>query len=93
MTRTQIQLPDNLYRSARELAKNKEISLAELVRRGLEYMITVSSCEPDPSWEMPEPKHLGGSDPFKNPEWRYQIHKRELMAAESNEPYINDSMS
>lgn len=40
MTRTQIQLPDDLYRRAKELAADREISLAELVRNGLEYMLS-----------------------------------------------------
>ena len=35
MNRTQIQLPDELYRSAKALAERKEISLAELVRRDM----------------------------------------------------------
>ena len=39
MTRTQIQLPDELYRRAKELAADREISLAELVRNGLEHML------------------------------------------------------
>ena len=40
VTRTQIQLPDKLYRRAKELAADREISLVELVRNGLEYMLT-----------------------------------------------------
>ena len=40
MTRTQIQLPDDLYRRAKALAADREISLAELVRNGLEYMLS-----------------------------------------------------
>jgi len=35
MTRTQIQLPDALYAQAQRLAEREEMSLAELVRRGL----------------------------------------------------------
>ena len=42
MKRTQIQLPDALYSAASGLAASKEISLAELVRRGLEYMLSVA---------------------------------------------------
>ena len=40
MTRTQIQLPDDLYRRAKALAADREISLAELVRNGREYMLS-----------------------------------------------------
>ena len=35
MTRTQIQLPDDLYQRAKEFAADREISLAELIRNGL----------------------------------------------------------
>jgi len=55
MVRTQIQLPDELYRRARHLAKAREISLAELTRRGLEQILAVypePSAPPD-KWEFP----------------------------------------
>ena len=71
MTRTQIQLPDALYSKAKQIAQQQEISLAELVRRGLEHMIRLyppnekSSLE----WSLPRARALGA---FKAPvqEWR-----------------------
>ncbi|EPG66193.1 hypothetical protein [Leptospira wolffii] len=61
MIRTQIQLPDELYDKAKRLAEAKEISLAELTRRGLEYLIhsypEATSVHRD--WEIPESKPLG----------------------------------
>ena len=39
MIRTQIQLPDHVYARARRVAKAKEISLAELARRGIEAIL------------------------------------------------------
>ena len=39
MVRTQIQLPDQVYARARRVAKAKEISLAELARRGIEAIL------------------------------------------------------
>jgi hypothetical protein len=61
MVRTQIQLPDEIYRRARQLARSREISMDELVRRSLELLI---SQYPDPGstledWRMPKPMHLG----------------------------------
>ena len=47
MTRTQIQLPDALYAQAKRLAERQEMSLAELVRRGLEHMIRVHRAGDD----------------------------------------------
>ncbi len=61
MVRTQIQLPDELYDKAKRLAEAKEISLAELTRRGLEYLIH-SYPEPETIkriWNVPEPINLG----------------------------------
>ena len=39
MIRTQIQLPDHVFERARRVAKAKEISLAELARRGIETIL------------------------------------------------------
>lgn len=55
MTRTQIQLPDDLYRRAKAFAERKELSLAEMTRRGLELFL---ARYPDPEnssggWKLP----------------------------------------
>ena len=83
MTRTQIQLPDALYRQAKAVAAAREISLAELVRNGLEYMLRVSAgAEADPdAWILPEPAALGETDPFAEPDWRMRLHSREVAEA------------
>jgi hypothetical protein len=39
MTRTQIQLPDELYQRAKRFAAEREMSLAEITRRGLELLL------------------------------------------------------
>jgi hypothetical protein len=41
MVRTQVQLPDDLYRDAKRVAEEHEITLAEVVRGGLEHMIRI----------------------------------------------------
>jgi hypothetical protein len=54
MIKTQVQVPDELYRKAKALAKAKEWSLAEVFRRGLEYITTVN--DPDrveKNWKLP----------------------------------------
>jgi hypothetical protein len=38
MIKTQVQIPDELYQKAKQIAKDREWSLAEVMRRGLEYM-------------------------------------------------------
>jgi len=61
MVRTQIQLPDDVYARARKLCESREISLAELARRGIEYILSVYSQEPPPEegWSLPKPRRLG----------------------------------
>jgi hypothetical protein len=39
MVKTQVQIPDALYREAKRLAAENEMSFAEVVRRGLEEII------------------------------------------------------
>jgi len=89
MKRTQIQLPDWLFAEARKVAESKEISLAELIRRGLEYMIAVTpGAERDHAqWELPGPHALESRDPFKAPEWREQLHTERLRVAEDGASY------
>ena len=61
MTRTQIQLPDDVYARARKVCKTREISLAELARRGLEYILSVYAPGPGETgeWRPPKPRRLG----------------------------------
>ncbi len=61
MTRTQVQLPDELYRRAKRLAAAREVSLAELIRKGLEYILA-THAPPEQSqthWEPPKPGRMG----------------------------------
>ncbi len=61
MTRTQIQLPDDTFARAKKLCEAREISLAELARRGIEYILSVYSTEQQASqeWHPPTPRNLG----------------------------------
>ena len=61
MTRTQIQLPDALYDRAKRVAAAKEISLAELTRRGLELLLDQYPApeEREPSWSLPLIEGMG----------------------------------
>ena len=91
MKRTQIQLPDWLFVAARETAQRKEISLAELVRRGLEYMVAVTPGAKlgDREWDLPQPHALAARDPFAEQDWRERIHTERLHVAESREGYAS----
>ena len=41
MIRTQVQLPDDLYRQVKRIAAEQETTLADVIRRGLEHMVRV----------------------------------------------------
>ena len=58
MVRTQIQLPDQLYREVQRVARDQEWSIAEVIRRGAESVIRAypSLKQKDPSgWKLPAP--------------------------------------
>ncbi len=63
MVRVQIQLPDGLYREAKRLCEEREMSLAELARRGIEHAVTVlNRGRKGAPWLPPQPQPLGWSD-------------------------------
>ncbi|MBT4822344.1 MAG: ribbon-helix-helix protein, CopG family [Lentisphaerae bacterium] len=61
MVRTQIQLPDELYAEAKRIAREREMSLAEVVRRAIELIAhaypPVDRAGVD--WTPPAPRRLG----------------------------------
>jgi hypothetical protein len=61
MRRTQIQLPDETYARAQKICEAREIPFAELARRGIEYILSVYSQDPeaDQEWQPPKPRKLG----------------------------------
>ena len=78
MTKTQIQLPDDMYERAKRLAARQEWSLAELCRRGIEYILSVypeGQVEGE-RWRFPDPVDLGDQDPFADPDWRVRHNQR-----------------
>jgi hypothetical protein len=61
MIRTQIQLPDALYRDLKRVAQEREMSLAEVLRRGAEYITQAYRplTQPRGAWKLPGPLDLG----------------------------------
>ncbi len=55
MIRTQIQLPDDLYQRAKAFAAERELSLAEITRRGIELFLDrfPSAGAPQGCWQLP----------------------------------------
>jgi hypothetical protein len=72
MTKTQVQIPDGLYNAAKRIARDREWSFAEVVCRGLEYVVRIypplETSEPE-AWQPPKPVRLGC---FRSPpeNWR-----------------------
>jgi hypothetical protein len=72
MIKTQVQLPDRLYREAKRVAAEREMSLAEVIRRGLEYITAayppLADVRPG-EWTPPAARRLGA---FRSPAdtWR-----------------------
>lgn len=71
MVRTQIQLPDELYAEAKRIAREREMSLAEVVRRAVELIARAYPpvAQPGEDWAPPAPRRLGS---FLTPaeDWR-----------------------
>ena len=60
MIKTQVQIPDHLYEEAKRIAREYEMSFAEVVRRGLERL--APSYPPrrlQEKWSPPKPRKLG----------------------------------
>lgn len=54
MIRMQIQLPDELYRRAKRFATQRELSLAELTRQGLQLLLAhYPDDPPTKEWRIP----------------------------------------
>lgn len=63
--------------------------MAELVRRGLEYMLAVvPGTKADGAWQLPPGHDLRADDPFVQEDWRSALHIRDLqVVAEAQAPY------
>ena len=61
MVKTQVQIPDALFREAKRLAAENEMSFAEVVRRGLEEIIKhhPPGRTKAEAWDLPPPFDMG----------------------------------
>jgi hypothetical protein len=65
MKKTQIQVPEDLYREIKAFAQAREWSLAETFRRGAELLLEVYDWQPQPPsvpWEPPASHEVGWQD-------------------------------
>ena len=76
MIKTQIQLPEGVYRRLKQISLQIDLSLAELIRRGAEYIVNSYDKPPDKDWEFP----VLGNSKFKSSDsskWREWANNRE----------------
>jgi hypothetical protein len=61
MIKTQIQFPGRLYREAKRIAAEHEMSFAEVVRRGVEEVVKLYPPDRTPPgrWQLPAARDLG----------------------------------
>lgn len=63
MTKTQIQVPEKLFKEVRAFAKKREWTLAETFRRGAELLLQVypdtTAATPNAAWAPPTSKRVG----------------------------------
>ena len=76
MVKTQVQIPDSLFESAKRIASENEMSFAEVVRRGLEEIIKhhPPMRQKASEWSLPAPIDLG-SPLLKEKEWTEVCHE------------------
>ena len=79
MTKTQIQVPEELFRDLRAFAKQREWSLAETFRRGAELLLQVYPQSPGPEGEAWTPPTSG------------QVGWKALSAAQLREAALADA--
>jgi len=78
MIKTQVQIPDHLYREAKRIADEYELSFAEVVRRGLERLIPAfPRRDTAGAWSLPVLDLGLKLDPFADPGWREKANLTE----------------
>ena len=75
MVKTQVQLPEHLYREGKRIALEYEMSFADVVRRGLERVIpSFPPRTQGTAWSLPELDLGLKRDPFADPDWRESLN-------------------
>jgi hypothetical protein len=60
MKRTQVQVPDPLYREVKRVAILQDWSVSEVFRRAVEQMVAQYPPNKHPgTWTLPEPREMG----------------------------------
>ena len=89
MVKTQVLLPNDLYRRAKQFAASNELPVAEVIRRGTELLLDVHPCgtmTPPAHWVPPQSSDCG---------WRGLTAKqiRDTLWQDAGMNHPNDSTS
>ena len=84
MTRTQLQLPQDIYERTKAFAEEREISMAEVFRHAIiEYMnLRSTALKPvrKDEWEFPVVMgHTCIKDPCADPDWRGKLYDESTL--------------
>lgn len=82
MIKTQVQIPDELYREAKRVAEEYEMSFAEVVRRSLERTLPAYPRKAS-GWQPPEPMNLGLRCKIDDDEWRLLANEPDYLPRRS----------
>ncbi len=75
MVRIQIQLPDALNEEVQRVAREREMTLAEVVRRGVEYITRgYPAVDSNRSWTPPPASELGAFRASPD-DWRLLVNE------------------
>ncbi len=73
MIKTQVQIPEDVYREVKNIIKRKEMSFAEAVRRGLEQFLLIYRHVPEAETEWKLPLLKAG---IFNPNFKEEDYKK-----------------
>jgi len=79
MVKTQIQIPDRLFREAKRVAADYEMSFAEVVRRSLERSLPAYPPKSAATWQPPQPVDLGQRCPVDESELRFLANEPDYV--------------
>ena len=85
MIKTQVQIPDELYREVKRVAAEYEMSFAEVIRRSLERTLPGYPAR-NSEWQPPEPLSLGMCCPIEEDEWRLLANEPDYVPRQSQKP-------
>lgn len=79
MVKTQVQIPDHLFKETKRMAQESEMSFAQAVRLGLETLLKIRppGRQPGSRWRVPKGKNMG-LPMVAEEHWTELVHEDQL---------------